>query len=187
MLGPHHASPVLPHSPALKPCTSPDSQTPHIPGFVSTAFTCSAFTGPETSPGNSHVVEEIQNRDIPSPAPFSFTEIAAVPQFPCCCDSYPIEYGILQVDPSCSPAARMGDCCQGGKGTLMERAGKHGIPSVLAINKIPQNSTKRRRPEPKLSHSNTDLLVLVVCTFHQVHEATAYFGSAVSPLLCSPG
>lgn len=84
-------------------------ETPHIPGFVSTAFTCSAFTGPEATSGNSHGVEEIQNRDIPSPAPFSSTEIAAVPQFLRCCDSYPIEYGILQVDPSCSPAARMGE------------------------------------------------------------------------------
>lgn len=176
-----------PSTKALHISKLPD--TPHIPGFVSTAFTCKALAGPETTTGSSHDVEEIQNRDIPSPAPFSFTKIAAMPQFLCCCDSYPIEYGILQVDSSCSPATQpgWGNCRQGGKGTHMEKAGKHGIPSALAINKI-KFQQKERGWSPNCPTVTLDLLVLVVCTFHQFHEATAkHFGSTVCPLLCSPG
>lgn len=187
MLGPHHSSPVLQHSPALKPGTSQTPEPPHVPGSVSTALTCKASAGPETSTGSSHGVEEIENRDIPSPAPFSFTEIAAVPQFLCCCDSYPIEYGILQVDPSAAQRPGWGNCCQGGKGTHMGKAGKHGIPSVLAINKI-QFQQKQGGWSPNCPTLTLDLLVLVVCTFPQFHEATAkHFGSTVCPLLCSPG
>lgn len=189
MLGPHHTSPVLQHSPALKPCTSQTPETPHVPGFVSTAFTCKPFAGPETSTGSSHSVEETENRDVASPAPFSFTEIAAVPQFLCCCDSYPTEYGILQVDLRCSLETQpgWGNCRQGSKGKCMEKAGKHGIPSVLAINKI-QFQQREGGWSPNCPAVTLDLLVLVVCTFHQFHEATAkHFGSTVWPLLCSPG
>lgn len=53
-------------------------------------LTCKAFFAPEPQ-GSSHNVEEIKNRDIPSLAPFSLTEIAAVPQFLSCYDSYPID------------------------------------------------------------------------------------------------
>lgn len=167
MLGPHHTSPVLQRSPALKPCTSPKSQRlPTSLGLGALPLPARLSLVQKPPQEAATMLRRFRAGTFLSPAPFSFTEIAAVPQFPCCCDSYPTEDGILQVDPSCSPATQpgWGNCHQGGKGTHMEKAGKHGIPSTLARNEI-QLQQKEGGWSPNCPTLTLDLLVLVVCIF----------------------
>lgn len=175
-------SPVLDHTLHWSLAHLQTGRDSPVPGFGSTALTCKAFTGPESTTGSSHDVEEIQNRDIPSPAPFSFTKIAAVPQFLCCCDSYPIEDGILQP----SHSASMGELPPRRQRHTHGKGWEawHGIPSVLAINKI--QLQQKGGWSPKCPAVTLDLLIWVVCTCHQFHEATAKLCSTVCPLPCSP-